>query len=274
MLMPSKTIQQILIFLFIILLLVLFLGVYFSAQTSTQSLGEAQRSYRAAIQAPTLIQRGQDLNHSLRILSSLEEHYQPFHSNGRFYYNLAENFYHLEQYPWAALYFYQTQSLMPRDESVKIKLNSTLEKLNLQSQEKDSIFRKVFFFHYQLSLPERLQILSLCTLVLFSLASIYLWKHYGFLKGLMAVVFLLWALFFCSVVYTKYFEPLEGIIVNATMLYRDSTEQSPLVSSKPIMEGSKVKVLDVSREGKWLKVSLPDGTLGFIPSESIRLIKI
>lgn len=272
--MESKTIHNIIFVCIGLLVVILIFGTLHLSKRSEEPLRAAQESFAAAIDAPDIIQREEALNKALMIYTSLEEEYNPVHGNGKLYNNIAQTFFNLEQYPWAALYFYQARALMPRNQDVDLNLKNTLAKLNVAPGSQESIFRKVFFFHYYLSLSEQLQILSGCTVLLFGLISLYIWKNYRFLKGLIAAVLLLWTLFFGSVIYAKYFEPLEGVIVNASMLYRGTSSQSPLVDPKPIMEGSKVEVLDVLEDGKWLKIRTIEGTLGFISAESIRLIRI
>lgn len=272
--MESKAVHNIIFVCVGLVILILIFGALHWSKRSEQPLHAAQESYAAAINASDIIQREEALNKTLRIYASLEGEYHPIYGNGKLYNNIAETFFQLEQYPWAALYFYQARALMPRDHDVEQSLQNTLGKLNVSLGSQDSIFRKVFFFHYYFSLPEQLQILSGITVLLFCLASLYVWKNYRFLKGLIAAVLLLWAVFFGSVIYAKYFEPLEGMIVNASMLYRGSSVLSPFVDPKPIMEGRKVEVLDVLEDGKWLKIRTPEGNLGFISSESIRIIRI
>lgn len=267
---PSRTI------IFIILAVLAGMFIYRTldlSKGSSEAIFQAHKHYLAAVQASPIVQRSKDLNEALSLYAQLEEQYNPFHGNGKLYHNIAEIYFQLEQYPWAAFYFYQAKALMPRSQKTEQHLERTLHKLNMSSHSKDSIFKRVFFFHYYLSLPERLQILSICTLMLFILSSIYIWKGYSFLKGMGATLLLIWTLFFSSVVYTKYFAPLEGVLVEASMLYSGTNRQSSIIVSKPIMEGSKVEVLDVLDEGKWLKIRVDEEGLGFIPSPSVRLLK-
>ena len=272
--MTRRSVRILIFCALVILALILAVWVLYLSQAAAQPLLQAQNSYREAVNASTIIQRSQHLNKALSFYNSLDELYHPIHGNGKFYNNWAETFFQLEQYPWAALYFYQAKALRPRDDRVNDRLQNTLSKLNIAPASDESIFKKVFFFHYYLSLPERLQILTGITLAVLILSSLYLWKGYRFLKGVMAAFFLLWAFFFGSVIYTKYFEPLEGVIVKSSLLYPGSNALSTLVSSKPLLEGSKVEILDVVHEGQWLKIRTADGLLGFIPSDAIRLIRL
>ncbi len=272
--MPNRNWIKYLFFSLVLLIVAAFYGTVHFSRYAGKPIQEAEISYQAAYEAPNVIQRSQDLNEVLRIYTEVEEQYHPTQGTGKLYQNMATVYADLEQYPWAALYFYQARALMPRDQQVEDLLNNTLAQLKLAPASQDSVFRKVFFFHYYLSVPERLQILIGCTLLLLSFASLYLWKRFWLLKSLIAGAFLIWAIFFSSVIYSKYFEPLEGVIVKASMLYRDTQDKTAFVMEKPLMEGHKVVVLDVLDQGRWLKIRMDDGTLGFIPYGSIRLIKI
>ena len=180
---------------------------------------------------------------------------------------MGEIFFQLEQYPWATFYFYQARALMPRNQIVSDNLQDSLAKLNLESKPTDSIFRQIFFFHTYFSLPERLQILSFFTGLLFVVASLFLWKRYRFLKGVIAASFFVWFLFFCSVLYTKYFEPLEGVVVKSSMLYRNANRDAATVMKAVFLEGSKEEILDVVKGGEWLKIRTANNKIGFIPSD-------
>lgn len=265
-------IRDLLLTVFSIIILLFLLGTFYFSQPSVEPLLQAQKSYDEAIKASTIAEREHYLNETLSTYLSLEEKDHPNYGNGKFYSNLGETFFQLEQYPWAALYFYQAQSLLPRDEKISEKLHQVLAKLNIPSSSDESVFKKVFFFHYSLSLPERMLILVTMTLTLFALTSIYLWKNYRFLKSLLLAFLLGWVLIFSSVMYTKYFEPLEGVIVKAVLLYPSANMQTSIVTAKPLMEGSKVEILDLVGAEEWFKIRTKNGEIGFIPSHSLRLI--
>ncbi len=256
-----------------LLMIVLVFWAFHLSRSTSQFLGEALSHYEEAVQAPNVIQREAKLNQALRIYASLEDQFNPRYGNGKLYNNMGLIYFESQQYPWAALYFYQASALMPRDPKIAENLRNTLQKLPITTNSQTSIFKKVFFFHYYLSLPERLQILTACTLLILGLASLYLWKHYRFLKGMIAAVLLIWTLFLGSVLFTKYVAALEGLLIQDAMLYRDARETSAFVTSKPIYGGHRVEVLDVKNEGKWLKVRTDEGLLGYVRSDSMRILK-
>ena len=102
--------------------------------------------------------------------------------------------------------------------------------------------------------------------------SIHLWKPFRFFKGLFVFLIGIWMIFLGSLLYERYFEPMQGVMIQASMLHRESNHQALIANIQPIRAGAKVEVLDVVDEGKWLKVKLIDGNIGFVSSQNIRLI--
>lgn len=241
---------------------------------SEKPLLTAEKFYNEGLQSDHDFKRNQAFNNALSIYLDLENQYQPIRGNGNLYLRMGQIYDYLEQYPWAVLYFNQAKALMPRNKAIEGILNQTLEKLEIPPEKPDSIFRQIFFFHYVLALSERLQLISLLTVLVFLCASLYVWTRYKIFKSLIVLLLSLWACFFLSVIFTKYFEPLQGVFIKSAMLYRDRNPGSTYVDSEPLFGGSKVEVLDILDEGSWFKISTSKGTIGYVPSESIRLIKI
>lgn len=272
--MSNKMIKVlVLIFAAILLLALIYLAVYFARQAAIP-LDEAQKHYAEGIQAANIVEREIFFNKALAIYHQLEEQYNPIHGNGKLYNNIAQTYSQLEQFPRSAYYFYQAHALRPRDEEVADNLMKTLAVMNIKQSADDSIFKSVFFFHYYLSLPERLMILFFSVILAFIFASLYLWKNYRFLKSFIACVLLVSFIFLGSVLYTKYIESLEGVFVLPSMLFSDSDNKSKYVDQKPLMGGSKIEVLDVDKKGEWLKVRTSDGKIGYVPSTAVGLIKL
>jgi tetratricopeptide (TPR) repeat protein len=236
-------------------------------------LEQARAAYQEAAQSNNFFHRRQALNRLLMIYHSLDKLYCPLQGNGALYSNLAETYFNLEQYPWAAFYFYQAKRLRPRDLEVEFKLKETLAKLKIPPTQSPSLFKKLFFFHFYFSLPERLEILCVFTFLLCSLASLLVWKNYVGLKLLVGSVALVNALFFCSIIYSQYFEPIEGVLIHATHLYGEKNLNSALVTLQPLRGGCKVEVLESGKQGRVLKIRTPDHLIGFISQESIRLLR-
>ncbi|OJV08223.1 MAG: hypothetical protein BGO14_02040 [Chlamydiales bacterium 38-26] len=255
--------------------LLLVIGWYYLSfqNPSAQILDAANTSYNKGVEASTFYSREQSFNKALELNAYLEQVFRPVYGNGRLYANLGQLYYNLEEYPLALFSYYQAAKLRPRDRDLAQAIDHTRRQLNLPDALPSSIFKDVFFFHTFLSLPERLQVVNVLSLLLFFLFSIHLWKPFRLFKGLNVFLIGVWMIFLGSLFYERYFEPLEGVMIQGSMLKRESNPQALLVNSQPIRAGTKVEVLDVLNEGQWLKVKLIDGNIGFVSSRYIRLIK-
>jgi tetratricopeptide (TPR) repeat protein len=272
--MLNKTYHMVIIFCAIVLLFGLIIFAFHLSKQAAIPLDEAVKHYNEGVNAQDMIQRDTAFNKALSIYHSIERDYNPIHGNGKLYNNIAQTYFQLELYPQAAYYFYQAQALAPRDKGVEERLDSTINKIGIKPADDGSIFRSVFFFHYYLSLPERLLILFVSIFLIFLLASVYVWKEQHYLKGLIALLFLIALPFLGSVLYTKYMEPLAGVVVSPTMLYSGSDKKSTYVEQKPILGGNKIEVMDVVSKGEWLKIRTGDGKIGFVESQDVGLLKI
>ena len=235
-------------------------------------LTEADSSYKAGEQATTIAEREKAFNQALTLYHQLEEKHQPEFGSGKLYFNLANTYFQLGQYPLALLYYHKASALMPREERVTFNLKMAKEKLGLVDETKPSAFERIFFFHTKLSLPERLEIFFWLSLIVLACCSYLIWNKKKWVKNALIVSFSLWVLMLLSLCYTRYISPLEGLIVNPTALYRDAGFQYEKVTENPVMPGSKVEILDVLPNRKWLKITTNDGQMGYVPQESIRRI--
>lgn len=271
--MKKKWIVNPLIAAIVILVVIAFTKVTSTlfTQDPASVLQEAYKSYQVGEKAASPAEREAAFNHALELYAQLEETYHPTRGNGKLYYNIANTFYQLEAYPWTILNAYRAQALRPRDQKVQVNLNSALKKLNLP-QDETTAFQSVFFFHFKLSLPERIQLFSAVTLLALVAFSLYLWTTHGYWRAIGTVLSIVAGVMLFSLAYTNYLAPIEGVLVRSTLVYRDAGTQYAPVTEDPSPSGLKVKVLDAADNGKWLKVQTPAGTVGFIPSENMRLI--
>lgn len=256
---------------FIVALLPFFIIQHFSSAKS--KLKDAYENYISGEKAETIAERQNAFNKALTLYSQLETEYQPYYGNGKLFYDIANTYFQLGQYPRAVYYYNQALVLMPRNEAVKQNLKVALTKLNLTPASDDSIFRSIFFFHYLLSLPERFEAFFFLGCLVIGFLSAYIWKKINWIKNCLIVFSLLCCIFLLSILYSIYLSPIEGVVIRSTSLYRDAGYQYAKVQEEPVLAGSKVEVLGVPEDGKWLKILSSDGTLGFIPGESIKIIK-
>lgn len=232
---------------------------------------QADTAYSEGEKASSIAQRQESFNRALKLYEELETTYDPTFGDGRLYYNIGNTYFQLEQYPWAVLYYYRALALRPRDGRIEQNLEVAQNKLGLKPDDQISTIQKLLFFRTYLSLPEQLQLLIVLGIILCVLLSLRIWKPYS-LKYPIYLVLILWIIMLVNVGYTRYYAPIEGVVLRSAALYRDAGEEYAKVSGKPILSGSKVQVVDVVQDGKWLKVLSPTGEVGYLPVTSISII--
>lgn len=249
--------------------------ITFRIEASTQTdhlLQEAYNSYVAGEKATTISDRKKAFNLSLSIYTELEKIDQPTFGNGKLYYNIGNSYFQLEEYPWAILYYNKALKLNPRNDAIQQNLTTAQQKAGLSSATFLSLYDQVFFFHTKLALPERLQLFFAFGMIVLVVISTWIWHPQRWQKSTLVLFGICSLIMFCSVCYTRYFSPIEGVIVESTPLYRDAGKQYATASELPILSGNKIRVLVILENGQWLKVMAPNGDLGYVPHTAIRII--
>lgn len=241
--------------------------------TATEKLENANRYYLTGIEAKTIAERQDAFNASLSIYQSLNKEYAPISGNGRLYYNIANNYFQLGQYPSALLYYERAKSLMPRDEKIQINLNATKEKLGVQNERKEDFFlSKLFFFQNRFSIPEQLQILFVLIFSIFFLCSLFIWLKPPFFKSIIVLGIILMGFTLINLFYAQFVLPVSAISLKSSYLFMDAGNQYSKVINDPLPPGSKLNVLQVIRGGRWIKVETHDGIIGYVPGDSAEII--
>lgn len=240
--------------------------------TDSALLKESAESYAAGEKSTTIASRTENFNKALVGFQKLEEEFKPVNGTGKLYFNLGNTFYQLEQYPWAILNYYRALKLMPREDKVRQNLSIALSKVQQPMPSPPSIWQKLFLTNVFLSVPETLQLLALFTLICLIIASLMIWTPSRWLTPLLLLALCPLLYFASSLVYQRYFAPLEAVIVKATPIYRDAGTQYARVQEEPLAGGQKVEILQLLPKDQWVKVSLPQGTIGYIPLENLRVI--
>jgi tetratricopeptide (TPR) repeat protein len=235
------------------------------------SIKEADKNYMTGERAETVAERKSAFNAALELYKKTENESDLSNSNGKLYYNIGNTYFQLGEYSWAILYYYKALKLRPDDERVQRNLKIALEKSGLNAQPESSILERIFFWH-ALPLPKRLQILFGLSLLLLILLSIFLWNRINLSKKGMLLIGSLWLLLFCSVIYTRYFSSVDGVIIKPTLLYLGSGTEYAAVKEQPVVSGSKVQILEVLQDGQWLKVKTSSSEIGYISNNNLRII--
>ena len=66
--------------------------------------------------------------------------------------------------------------------------------------------------------------------------------------------------------------PVEAVLVKSSVLRRDAGHHYMLVDQGVGLAGTKVRVQSVEKDGYWVKIRLPEGTVGYVPHEAIQLL--
>lgn len=247
--------------------------LHFFSQVGSK-LQEAEKYYSKGENGGTIAERTEAFNRALEIYLQLENEYHPVNGNGKLYYNIGNAYYQLEQYPMAAFYYYQAFALMPRNEKVVQNLTRTLKILHIPlSAQTESPFSKLLFFHRLFSLPERCQLFSAAVILAVLIASAYIWLEWRQLKLIIGAALIISIVFFLSICYSLFLAPTEAVIIKASNVYRDAGDQYAKVQEDPISPGTKVEVLSIQKNGAWIKILTPAGTLGYLPQQNGRLLQ-
>lgn len=202
-------------------------------------------------------------NNSLKSYLDYEDQYRPIHGNGKLYYNIGNSYYRLGEYPLAILYYYKSLALMPGNRELRENLNKALEKQQLPLAKEALL---------PVPTPEQFRILFGIGIIFMVLLYIFAWNPTRKLKVGMVVFGVLYLSLLGELLYSRYFEPLHGVLIRAASVYKDAGKQYAKATPDPLPAGLKVDVLDVKEEGQWLKIMSPDGVLGYVHMDSIRIL--
>lgn len=233
---------------------------------------DAYETYVEGEKAKTIAERKTDFNKALGLYMKLDVMYNPEFGTGKLFYDIANSYFQVEEYPWAILYYNRSLKLMPRNERVAHNLAVALQKAGIQSSSFVTIYDQAFYFHNKFALPERLRLFFIFGIILLVLISLSIWNPSRKLKIPIIIAALCCGAMLISVAYTRYFAPIDAIVIEATPLYKDAGTQYATVSELPVMPGNKVQVLDIRYNGEWLKVLDPSGNLGYVLNKTIRII--
>ena len=247
------------------------IAVYFlMTRTSTSSIiNDAASLYEQGEVATTVFEREQKFNNALQLYLDLEKTFDPRYSNGKIYYNIANTFYQLNQYPFAILYYAKALTLN-NDARIHENLQTVREKANVSPPQYSASLIETISLKNWLSLPTRLQLFGLSALISFALFSLIIWRYLplvGMIGGLFACI----AFFFLATsVLGLLFSPKEAVVVNSEYLRKGASPEFASVIEEPIRAGSIVRV--VGQEKNWLKVLYHENKVGFIPEKSLRKV--
>jgi len=209
------------------------------------------------------------INDSLFLLHSLEASFNPEFGSGKLYYDMANSLFQLHDWPFALLYYLKAEKLLPKD-AVQDNLSKTYQAVELeQPKAKGRLSR--FLHLFSLPLPRILQGIGIAAFLSFLALLLFIfWPRKKLL--IFSLLPLLFALpLLVSAFYIKYISPLQAILVQGSFLYTHAKTGAPQVSDHFLPLGSRVQVLTVKGEGRFLQVFTENKEVGFIPAQAARI---
>jgi tetratricopeptide (TPR) repeat protein len=252
--------------------LLFFLFYFFTSLSAEDTLQQAYESYVAGGNADNLFQRQTAFNRALALYKQVEQELHESNKIGPLYYNIANTFYQLGDFPRAIWYYERALTFMPHDARIQTLMDQAREKLDAPPYVSQQTWVDVILGLRIFSIFERLYLFFIFGLITLILISIFIWYRIPIFKIFFSLTSAIALYFLISALYTNYFSPVEGVLISSTGLYREAGSQELVFSDRVLIRGTKVKVLEIQENGKWLKIKTPDGQLGFVPFEVIRII--
>lgn len=249
----------------IFVLFVFIVGSFVYAEDLPQ---EAYEHYVAGEEAKTIAERRRHFNEALVKYKQLET----MNSSGKLLFNIANTYYHLEDYGHAVLYYQRASLLLPRNEKVQSNLTIALENLNITKKQPSRAAKILFFFHHLLSYAERVSIFIVLGAISLIIWSIYIWQRKRLFRFAAILSTSCWALVFGSLIWTAYLAPPQCVIVKASMLRRDAGLHYQKVTENPLTSGTTAEIIERNADGTWFKVVTTDGQVGFIAESDVEIL--
>jgi len=240
----------------------------FISLTSLSLADTAEDLYKKGEKTSSISERNQYFNESL-------QHYLreiPNHTPGSVsHYNIANCYFQLQQYPLAIYHYNQTLAYHPRLKIAQKNLEIALQKAGLESASEDSLKSILLTPFVKLSLQEKSLISALLIILATISLSCYIWKRCPFLLNISKILSIILIIFTSSIIYDRYIAPPYGILLNPAIPKHEAGEQYIDNSEKPLLAGSRVKVLDLKNE--WVEISYKKEAKGFIKLDQLKLIR-
>ena len=254
------------------ILIMLAAATYINWGAPSTSAEKAEAFYYKGVNENTIAARASAFNSALTEFSLIESSSSTDFSTGKLYYNIGNTYFQLEDYPLAILYYSKAQVLMPNSKELENNLSLARSKLSLPPH-KNSSWLNVLLLDPWIPLPRRIQLFTLLVTLTALLYSLFIWKGGKSVKSAAICLSLLTALTLINLAAARYLSPIEAVVTKPAFLRQNSGASYPKVENIPLIAGSTVEVIELSDDKKWVKIILEEGTIGFVPTDTIRLIR-
>lgn len=235
-------------------------------------LKKAEERYQEGQKGGSIYGRKSGFNDALALYRQVETRYSRSDNLGELYINIGHCYYRLGRYGFALYYYERARGLLPRRSEIEGYAATARNRTGLTASPEKPSLRNLFFLKGFISIPESFRFFSgfaIITIMLLLMTirfSNVVLKRVCFGFGLCA------AYFFAVAGYHTYFLPIKGILVYAAEVSRSPDLSGPKVSNNPLVSGTSLDILDVTDEGRRIKVLTPDGLPGYVSYEAVRLL--
>lgn len=255
------------------ILALMFLAIFWLDRSSRfRSSDQAEAFYLEGKKAATVSERKQALNAALAEFLLLEKSGLPDFGTGKLYYDIGNTYFLLEDYPNAIYYYVKAKGLMPRSESVVRNLSAARDKLSLPPLERNGWLDRLLLDKW-IPLPKRLQLFALLAAITTGLLSVSIWQGKKLWRRLGVFFLFLTVLSALNLAATRYLSPIEAVVLKGEFPLREAGAVDAKAGTQPLPAGTVVEVIEATPDGKWVKVVPEEGSLGFVPAGSVRLVR-
>lgn len=250
-----------LIWLFIILLSLTRPGSGFAAPQAEGTFAQANHYYNEAIYDSALMAYHRVLDSGL--------------ASAALYYNLGNTYFKLRDFPSAILYYEKARKLAPADEDILFNIDLANNMIVDRIEPLPQMFYRIWWNQFYglfdaytwAWISVVLFLLTLALLLLYLVADRLLWRKLGFFAGLLVMVLFIGSFGLASQKYYYTQEVSEAIVFAPTITVK-SAPSANSVDLFVLHEGTKVFLLEEVEH--WAKIRIANGSVGWLPRESMR----
>lgn len=235
-------------------------------------LSKADQFYAKGGEETSLLERQKNFNSALEIYLEIEQQNPSLTHSNALYEAIADSYFQLGEYAKAILYTYRALELEPHNPALIKNLQLAQEQIGLTPQHEKNTLALFLSFNGRLPLPKRYELFFITAVLTLALISLVLWFNAKWLRQIVFLFTALTALILTNIILSIYLIPLQGVLLKPTGLYREPNFNQPQLLPVPLMQGTKVRILDSAHRGTWIKVATPNDDIGYIPLFAIEQI--
>lgn len=224
---------------------------------------EAQAYYQEGELATTYEERKLAFNHAWFLYQTLATKSDSFTLNQA----LADTSFQLGEYAWAILYYQRALKENRNQPLILSHLQQAQQKLGLSYRvEPTNTNDLIPFSHFAQQFSWLLWLIASSFLTI----SLAIW--FSWMRKLAIFCTSLLFLFLGNMLFVYYFTPIEGIVIKTTGIARAPNWSQPQLTQQPLLAGSKVQILQMTKDREWIKIENSEGVIGYIPITHIQSI--